>query len=64
MATNQASITAHVIERIGIKAGLITQIEVVECAGGPGEQAMPKTLDPLHSLDLNVCLRAAVPPVL
>jgi hypothetical protein len=61
--SRQASITAHVVERFHISHGLITQIEVVECAGGPNEQSFPAPVDPISALDLNVCLRAAVPPI-
>jgi hypothetical protein len=55
------SVTSHVIERVGISNGLIAQIEVVECIGGPNEQSMPKVQDPSGALDLNICVRIAAP---
>ena len=58
----QLSVTAHVIERFGISHGLITQIEVVQCDGGPGEVARGTTTDITGTLDVALCVRAN-PPV-
>jgi hypothetical protein len=57
------SLTAHVIERIGIAHGLINQIEVVQCTGGPNENSMGNITDPTGTLDLALCVRVnpAVP---
>ena len=59
------SLTAHVIERIGISHGLIDQIEVVQCIGGPHEDSMGKITDLTGTLDLALCVRVnpAVPPL-
>ena len=59
------SLTAHVIERIGISHGLINQIEIVQCTGGPHESSMGDITDPTGTLDLALCVRVnpAVPPL-
>jgi hypothetical protein len=51
------SLTAHVIGRIGISHGLIDQLEVVRCSGGPHESSMGNITDPTGTLDLALCVR-------
>jgi hypothetical protein len=53
---SQPLFTSHVIERIGIQRGLITQLEIVNCIGGVHDQARPKAKDPT-GLDFALCTR-------
>lgn len=54
--SKEIGLTSHVIERIGITNGLITEIEIVQCIGGPGDQSRPKA-HTLTGLDFALCLR-------
>ena len=51
------TLTSHVIERLQVSHGLITELEIVECIGGPGEQSRPAGHDPTGGLDFGLCAR-------
>ena len=54
--SGQSLFTSHVLERIGIARGLITQLEVVDCIGGRNDEARPKPADPT-GYDFGLCTR-------
>jgi hypothetical protein len=56
-ATPSVSVTSHVIERLEIHHGLITQIEIADCMGGPGEVSQPAPEAPAASVDFALCTR-------
>lgn len=51
------TLTSHVIERLQIRRGQITELEIVECIGGPGEQSKPPGHDPTGGADFGLCAR-------
>lgn len=51
------SLTSHVMERLEVRHGLITSLEIVECTGGPAEEARPPGKAPAAALDFALCAR-------
>ena len=55
-AAGEPVFTSHVLERIGVRDGLIRQLEVVDCIGGPNDTSRPKG-KALTTYDFGLCAR-------